>query len=99
MKFKEWKDKKKKFHQKTIKECFSKEKAPPEAIQKEFVFDQDFENKKQLADEKKQKEMEERKNRKYEWRQEIVAKNKELKRIKKEEKNNRCEKIKEPMQK
>ena len=66
LKFKEWKDKKKKFHQKTIKECFSKEKAPPEAIQKEFVFDQDFENKKQLADEKKQKEMEERKNRKYE---------------------------------
>ena len=67
MKFKEWKDKKKKFHQKTIKECFSKEKPPPEAIQKEFVFDQDFENKKQLADEKKkQKEMEEQKNRKYE---------------------------------
>ena len=55
MKLKEWKDKKKKYHQKTIKECFSKEKPPPEAIQKELVFDQDFENKKQLADEKKNK--------------------------------------------
>ena len=40
-----------------------------------------------MADEQKQKEMEEWKNRKREWRQEIAAKNKELKRIKKEEKN------------
>ena len=42
MKFKEKKDKKK-FHQKT-EECFSKEKPPPEATQKELVTDQDFQN-------------------------------------------------------
>ena len=36
--------------------------------------------------------MEKRKNRKYEQRQEIAAKNKELKRIKKEEKNKQDEK-------
>ena len=36
--------------------------------------------------------MEKRKNRKYKRRQEIAAKNKELKRIKKEEKNKQDEK-------
>ena len=57
LKFKEQKDKIK-FYQKTT-ECFSKEKSPPETIQKELVTDQDLENEKRLADEQKQKEMEE----------------------------------------
>ena len=56
LKFKEWKDKK---NSSKTEECFSKEKPPTEAIQKELVTDQDFENEKLLADEQKQKEMEE----------------------------------------
>ena len=51
---------------------------PPETIQKELVTDQDLENEKRLADEQKQNEMEQRKNRKREWRRELAAKNKDL---------------------
>ena len=52
LKFKEWKDKK---NSSKTEECFSKEKPPTEAIQKELVTDQDFENEKLLADEQKTK--------------------------------------------
>ena len=45
-----------------------------------------------MADEQKQKEMEERKNRKPERRWGIEANNKEIMRIKKEEKNKQDEK-------
>ena len=54
----------KKIHQNTIEECFSEEKSLPVANKKELVNDQDFENEKLLTDERKQKEMEEQKNRK-----------------------------------
>ena len=54
MQSKEWRDKKN-FYQKTIEKSFSKEKPPPGANRKELVTDQDFENKKPLANEQKQK--------------------------------------------
>ena len=54
----------KKIHQNTIEKCFSEEKSLPVANKKELVNDQHFENEKLLTDERKQKEMEEQKNRK-----------------------------------
>ena len=45
-----------------------------------------------MADEQKQEEIEEQKNRKCEQRQEIAAKNKQLKRTKKDQKNKQDEK-------
>ena len=59
---------------------------------KKVVNNEDFEKENKLAEEQKQKEMEERKQRKKEQRQEIASKNKELKWIKKAEKEKANEK-------
>ena len=94
MKFKDWKDKKK-YSQKSINSYFAKNKhssSPPGAVQKKLVSNKDFEEEKKLAGELKQQEMEEKKPRKREWRHEIAAQNKELKRIKKAKKDKEDEK-------
>ena len=81
LKFKEWEDRKK-----LIGRYFSK---PQNLPQKKLVKDEDFEEEKKIAEEQKQKEMEEKKKKKKERRHVIAAKNKELKQVKKAEKNKR----------
>ena len=88
LKFKEWKDRKK-YSQNSIKGYFSKAQnsvPPADAIQKKVVSNEDFEEEKKIVEEQKQNEIE-KKNKKKERRREIAAKNKELKRIKKAEKD------------
>ena len=90
---KKWKDKKK-YSQKSIDGYFwNSEWSPlfPGAVQKKLVTVEGLEREK-MADEQKQKEIGEKKPKKKELRWEIAAKNKELKKIKKAEKENEDEK-------
>ena len=66
LKFKDWKDKKK-YSQNSVESYFPKSgnsPPPPGAVKKNLVNGEDFEKEKKLAEERIQKEMEERKQRK-----------------------------------
>ena len=89
VKFKTWKDKKKqplKTFDKFKSAPVSPSPSPPlfGAVQKKLTTKSDFEEEKHIAE--KQKEMEGKKSMKQQRRREIAAKNKELRRVKKAEK-------------